>query len=192
MFWEQGYETTSIGDLEEKTGLDRSSLYHAFGNKRALFDGALRSYVENNINARLAGMRQPDAGVDTIVEFFAGMANVFRTDPRADRGCLMVNTIGELGARDPRTAEVGTAYRESFREAFGAALSQAACKGDVDAARSRRGAELLTAITMGLFVTARIDLADAAEVCDAVAAEVASWRARVNPTNRRRAEAEKR
>ena len=186
LFWEQGYETTSIGDLEEKTGLDRSSLYHAFGNKRALFDGALRSYVENNINARLAGMRQPDAGLDSIVGFFAGMATVCRTDRRADRGCLMVNTIGELGPHDPRAVEVGTAYRESFREAFGVALTQAARKGEVDGARSRWGPALLTAITMGLFVTARIDLADAAEVCDAVAAEVASWRARHGAANRRR------
>lgn len=40
LFWEQGYEKTSIGELEKKTGLDRSSLYHAFGNKHALFRAA--------------------------------------------------------------------------------------------------------------------------------------------------------
>ncbi len=40
----------------------------------------------------------------------------------------------------------------------------------------RGRADLLTATTMGLFLTARIDVADAATVCDDVVAEVASWR----------------
>ena len=36
LFWEQGYERTSIADLEERTGLNRSSLYTEFGSKRQL------------------------------------------------------------------------------------------------------------------------------------------------------------
>jgi hypothetical protein len=39
-------------------------------------------------------------------------------------------------------------------------------------------AELLTATVMGLFLTARIDLPDAAKTCDGIAAEVSSWRGR--------------
>jgi TetR/AcrR family transcriptional regulator, transcriptional repressor for nem operon len=176
LFWERGYEMTSIDDLEKKTGLDRSSLYHAFGNKHALFEAALRCYVEDNIDARLRGMRQADASLATVVSFFTGMAQAFRRDPRTARGCLMVNTIAELGSRDPSTVAAGAAYRDEFRAAFAAALSQAAARAEVDAKRTRSRAELLAAMTMGLFITARIDLADAAHVCESVAAEVASWR----------------
>lgn len=176
LFWERGYELTSIGDLEKKTGLDRSSMYHAFGNKHALFEAALSCYVEANIDARLDGMRRPDAGLAAVVSFFRGVAQAFRTDPRAARGCLMVNTIAELGSRDLYTVRAATGYRDRFREAFAAALVQAAAKGEVDSKRTRARAELLTATTMGLFLTARVDLADAAAVCDGVAAEVSSWR----------------
>jgi len=176
LFWERGYEMTSIDDLEKKTGLDRSSLYHAFGNKHALFEAALRCYVEDNIDARLGAMRQADASLATVVSFFTGMAQAFRMDPRTARGCLMVNTIAELGSRDPAAVAAGAAYRDEFREAFAAALSWAAAQGEVDPESTRPRAELLTAMTMGLFITARIDLADAADVCDSVAAEVASWR----------------
>jgi TetR/AcrR family transcriptional regulator, transcriptional repressor for nem operon len=176
LFWDRGYEMTSIGDLEVRTGLDRSSIYHAFGNKHTLFEAALRCYVEENIDARLGGMRQADAGLASVVTFFAGMAQAFRTEPRAARGCLMVNTIAELGSRDPRAVRAATDYRDRFREAFATALRQAAAQGEVDAERIRPRAELLTAMTMGLFLTARIDLVDATDVCNSVAAEVASWR----------------
>jgi AcrR family transcriptional regulator len=175
LFWECGYELTSIGDLEARTGLDRSSLYHAFGSKQGLFEAALRSYLKEAIESRLAGMRQPDAGIATIVAFFGGMAQTFRADPEHARyGCLMVNTLGELGSDEAHSA-LAKAYRDSFREAFGTALRQAAARGEVDAALVGPRASLLTAMTMGLFISARIDPVDAADVCQNVAAEVATW-----------------
>lgn len=176
LFWERGYEMTSIGELEKKTGLDRSSLYHAFGNKHALFEAALKCYVEVNLEARLVGMREGEAGLETVADFFTGMAETFRSDPRAGRGCLMVNSVAELGSRDTYMLRAAIGYRDKFREAFATALSRATGRGEVDGNRTRVRAELLTATTMGLFLTARIDLADAAETCEGIAAEVSSWR----------------
>ena len=186
VFWQHGYELTSIADLEERTGLDRSSLYHAFGSKQGLFEAALRSYLKEAIESRLAGMRQPDAGVAAIVAFFGGMAQTFRAHPeQASYGCLMVNTLGELGAQDAHSA-LAEAYRDSFRAAFGTALSQAAARGEVDSERVRPRANLLATVTMGLFISARIDPTDAADVCESVAAEVAAWRlGRVSRSPRR-------
>ena len=178
LFWERGYEMTSIGELEKKTGLDRSSLYHAFGNKHALFEAALECYVAVNLEARLADMREGQAGLATVVGFFTGMAATFRSDPRAGRGCLMVNSVAELGPRDSQVLRAAVAYRDKFREAFATALSRAAGRGEVDGDRTRVRAELLTATVMGLFLTARIDLPDAAKTCDGIAAEVSSWRGR--------------
>lgn len=71
---------------------------------------------------------------------------------------------------------MAVAYRDRLREAFAAALSHAAARGEVDAERTRPRAGLLASITMGLFLTARIDPVDAARVCDSAAAEVSSWR----------------
>ena len=175
LFWERGYEMTSIGELEKKTGLDRSSLYHAFGNKHALFEAALECYVAVNLEARLAAMRDGQAGLETVVDFFTGMAATFRSDPRAGRGCLMVNSVAELGSRDSQVLRAAVAYRDKFREAFATALRRATGRGEVDGDRTPVRAEMLTATVMGLFLTARIDLADAAKTCEGVAAEVSSW-----------------
>jgi TetR/AcrR family transcriptional repressor of nem operon len=176
LFWERGYEATSISDLEERTGLDRSSLYHAFGSKQALFEAALRCYTDK-FDDRLGGMLQSDAGLAAVVNFFTKMAQAFRADPeQATHGCLMVNIVAELGSRETHTARAGADYRDRLREAFAAALSQAAARGEVDAERIRPRADLLTSMTMGLFITARIGADDAADVCESVAAEVSSWR----------------
>ena len=176
-FAEHGPELTSIADLERRTGLDRSSLYNAFGSKDALFEAALRSYLEEGIEARLRPLRQPAAGLKTVVAFFVGMAQTLRANPaQAARGCLMVNAVAELGAQDPRTV-LGPSYRDAFRSAFSTALRQAAARGEISNHRVRARSRLLASLVMGLFVTARIDPADAADVCQDAAAEVRSWAA---------------
>jgi hypothetical protein len=86
----------------------------------------------------------------------------------------MVNAVAELGAQDARTALAGT-YRDAFRSAFLTALRQAAARGEISKNRVPARARLLASLTMGLFVTARIDPLDAADVCQDVAAEVRSW-----------------
>jgi hypothetical protein len=48
---------TSIGDLEERPGLDRTRLSHAFGRKHSLFEAALRSYLAEFVT-RLSALRQ--------------------------------------------------------------------------------------------------------------------------------------
>jgi AcrR family transcriptional regulator len=176
VFSERGVEMTSITDLEERTGLNRSSLYNAFGNKEGLFEAALCSYLEEGIQSRLGSLCQPSAGLNTVAAFFSGMGQTFRADPaRGERGCLMVNTVAELGSHDPRAA-LASSYRDAFRSAFRAALRQAAAHKEISEKRVRSRANMLASMTMGLFITARINPLDAAEVCDDVAAEVSSWR----------------
>jgi TetR/AcrR family transcriptional repressor of nem operon len=175
VFSEHGPELTSIAELEHRTGIDRSSLYNAFGSKQALFEAAVQSYLEVGIESRLSPLRQPEAGLKTVIGFFLGMSQTLRADPtQAARGCMMVNAVAELGAQDPRTALAG-AYRDAFRSAFLTALRQAAARGEISEKRIRQRARLLASLTIGLFVTARIDPIDAAEVCQDAAAEVKSW-----------------
>ena len=45
LFWEKGFEASSLSDIVEATGLNKSSLYNAFGSKSELFSTALERYV---------------------------------------------------------------------------------------------------------------------------------------------------
>src|ERR1700712_3386530 len=46
VFWRQGYEGASLGDLTDAMGINRPSMYAAYGNKEELFRKALARYAE--------------------------------------------------------------------------------------------------------------------------------------------------
>src|SRR5271168_2905013 len=52
-FWARGFESTSVKDLMERTGLTAASLYNAYGDKRAIFRAALDRYIEKSIGMRI-------------------------------------------------------------------------------------------------------------------------------------------
>ncbi len=176
-FWAHGYEATSIGDLEERTGLSRSSIYQAYGSKRVLFDAALQSYREDVFEMLLGPLKRAGAGLAEIVTFYRALAGWLRADPATTaRGCFMVNTMAELGSTDDEVTRVGNAHLRRLYSILSAALTEAAAPGPVDACEVDRRARVLSSTTMGVFVTARVDPGAAAATCDAVAAEVSSWR----------------
>jgi TetR/AcrR family transcriptional repressor of nem operon len=175
-FWARGYGGASIVDLELSTGLNRSSLYLAFGAKRGLFDAALDDYVESFIGPRVGAMEGASPGLPEVVGFFSGIKAYLLEDPDLSwRGCLMVNTIAELAGRDPEATLRGIAFRDQLRRAFTLALEGASVDGDGAQAAIRQRALMLTAATFGVWLTARLDPLDAAELCDAITAEVNSW-----------------
>jgi AcrR family transcriptional regulator len=185
LFWEQGYERTSIADLETRTGLNRSSIYQEFGSKRELFEAALECYADRVIADLLAGLRSgglrsgpgPEAGLDSVSALFRRLGELFRCDTAVSaRGCMMVNAIAELAARDDRVRAAAAAYRDRLRASFGSALAAAAAKGEIDPGTADARAHLLASALMGVWLSVRIDPVDASRLCTTVAHEVESWR----------------
>jgi TetR/AcrR family transcriptional repressor of nem operon len=176
-FWDNGYQRTALSDLEQRTGLNRSSLYHAFGSKRELFAEALDAYEDDVLDALIGPLESGHQGLEAITTFLSGVKEII-LDQRGEarRGCLMVNTIAELSARDEETTRRATAFRDRLRGAFANALARAAESGDVDDASVPRRSRFLTAGTLGIWLCARIDPLDAALLCEEVASEVMDWR----------------
>ena len=181
LFWEQGYERTSIADLEKHTGLNRSSIYQEFGSKRGLFGAALECYADRVIADLLAGVRDDRrSGLDAVIALFQRLAELFRCDVGlSTRGCLMVNAIAELAAHDQGVRTDAAAYRDRLRASFGAALARAASRGEIDPGLVEARAHLLAAALMGIWLSVRIDAADASALCQTVAGQVEIWRIRV-------------
>jgi AcrR family transcriptional regulator len=61
VFWRQGYEGASFSDLTEAMGINKTSMYKAFGNKRDLFDKALARYAEIDMAYARQALAAPTA-----------------------------------------------------------------------------------------------------------------------------------
>jgi TetR/AcrR family transcriptional regulator, transcriptional repressor for nem operon len=105
VFWERGYEATSIQDLLQAMGINRGSLYATFGDKQQLFLAVLDHYAEKVSTAMLDVLGDTDPR-RAIAQMFAVLLH--RTsDPRWPRGCLNTNTALECpGSGDAITRTV--------------------------------------------------------------------------------------
>jgi TetR/AcrR family transcriptional repressor of nem operon len=177
LFWSRGYEGTALGDVEAATGLNRSSLYQAFGNKEALFRAALDDYVRTFMGELLGPMESPTARPQDVQVFFGKLAARFSGDPaEARKGCLWVNSLAEFSSRRNPPEVHAAGYCARLSNAFHNALSSGG--GPVTGgghAIAQRRSRMLAATTFGLWLAVRIDPGQAAVVCDSVRAEVGSW-----------------
>src|ERR1700719_1378710 len=88
VFWRKGYEGASLSDLTKAVGVNRPSLYAAFGDKKALFRKALDRYLTGPADYTQEALKEPTARA--VVERLLQGAADLNTAPRNPGGCLMV------------------------------------------------------------------------------------------------------
>src|SRR2546426_4232070 len=88
IFWKKGYEGATLPDLTRAMGINRPSLYAAFGNKEALFRKAIDRYIEGPACHLGEALEEPTAR--KVVERFVRGSIDLVTDPRNPRGCFLV------------------------------------------------------------------------------------------------------
>lgn len=131
-FWRHGFAATSLDALTEATGLNRPSLYGAFGDKRALYLQALARYTAEALAAMgkaLAG-RPLREGLRRIYDF---ALKLYYPPDEAARGCLLVGTAATEAVDDEEIRRsLGEALR-AFDGAFEARISRAVAEGELPA-----------------------------------------------------------
>jgi TetR/AcrR family transcriptional repressor of nem operon len=154
-FWSRGYEATSIRHLVERTGIQRGSLYGAFGDKRRLFFAAIERYDRVMTARLLATLDAPGSGLGAIRRFF-GLKVALAQERGRPRGCLVTNSAAELASRDRGTASRVGATLGKLEAAFRRAVVRAQQAGEIDPARDARAlARFLTSSAQGLSVMAK-------------------------------------
>jgi TetR/AcrR family transcriptional repressor of nem operon len=130
VFWRKGYERTSVGDLEEETGVGRKSLYRAFRDKEDLFLAALGSYRRYMSDENLSPLMADDADAETIGSLLRKLASLGGT-PEGTMGCLICNTAVELGSDLPEASRHVEGYFRQIRTGMTHALEGAVAKGQI-------------------------------------------------------------
>jgi TetR/AcrR family transcriptional regulator, transcriptional repressor for nem operon len=102
LFWEQGYEKTSMQDLVKCMGIHRRSLYDTFGDKHTLFLKALDHY-NDSIRVRIENEVTKQESVKDGIRKLFEMVTVKNSEQPA--GCLLVNTAVELSLHDAQAAQ---------------------------------------------------------------------------------------
>ncbi|MBV7535413.1 TetR/AcrR family transcriptional regulator [Duganella sp. sic0402] len=96
VFWEKGYEGSSLPELTEAMGMNRPSMYAVFGNKENLFKLALERYGASHDPLFEAALQQPTAR-EVVEHFLRGNADA-QTEEENPHGCLVIN--GALACSD--------------------------------------------------------------------------------------------
>ena len=131
LFWERGYEGTSVSDLEAGLGIGRQSLYNAFGDKQTLYLKALERYTRHQgTEGPLQLLTAPDAGLGAIRAYLEELVAIGESTERP-RVCMIVNGITERAGTDPDTRLRCDRARRSTHAAFMNALMRARARGEV-------------------------------------------------------------
>lgn len=155
LFWQRGYEATSMDDLVSAMGVHRASLYATFGDKRALFWAALRRYHARMLDHCLESLHQPGSTRVVLANFFATWIDGAVADCQR-RGCLGTNATVELSPHDDLVAAETRAARDRMEQAFRQLLERGRAVGELATRHSPEvGARFLNAVWQGLQVLAR-------------------------------------
>ncbi len=175
VFWEHGYEATSLDALVAATGINVSSLYAAYGSKRGMFQAALVRY-EHHVGSALEALAAGSRGIDDVVRFVEWVRSGVSSDVQPS-GCLLVNTMVEFATQDQEIGEVTQRHRERVRRSLEAALTRAERSGEIEPHTGSTRAVLLQAAMFGALVTARSGaVVDADRMLRGLVAEVRRWR----------------
>jgi len=126
VFWTRGYEGASMAELSETMGINRPSIYAAYGNKEELFSKALARYMAGRVAYVAEAMQQPTA--KQAAEKFLTRSAEFLSNQHNPRGCMIA--IGSLfsGEGSEQVQRQLVAYRQGYEkllcERFDLAKSQ--------------------------------------------------------------------
>ena len=154
LFWDRGYEGTSVTDLIGRLNVHGTCLYRLFGNKEELYQEALDRYRRRRRDAAHRTLRsdRPLAAIrDLVMEWTEVLAS------SKGRGCFLVNAAVERLPYDERTEAVVHAFWTGMEDDLTTVLEQARADGSLPPGRDPRSiARFLIAVMQGVSVVGKV------------------------------------
>jgi AcrR family transcriptional regulator len=155
VFWEKGYEGTSLNDLTEAMGITRPSLYAAFGNKESLFRKALNLYETEKLAYIRRALEQPTARGVAETMLRGSVDNVMSVSSNEPHGCMGVITSVACGPESQSVREEVVKRGEAGKRALMERFDRAKAEGDLPASIDTEGLmRVLIAMLQGISVQA--------------------------------------
>lgn len=155
VFWNKGYNGTSLTDLTDGLGISRSSLYDTFGDKRQLYLKALDAYQQQYGNQLCALIRESvsaKAAIESLLNLVA--ADLLSDEQR--KGCFMVNAGIELAAHDAEVNNLICQSEQQLEQAFLKVIQQGQESSEISKAKDPQAiARFLGNTVKGMQVSAK-------------------------------------
>lgn len=156
LFWERGYEATSVSDLTDAMGIRPASLYAAFGDKKALFKEAVEAYGRSPEGAFMSNALAEEP---TAREAFARILNeaaAIYPDPSHPAGCLTISAATNVTPQDAEMETFLRDLRNTNLKRFEARLQQAQSDGELPPSADPKAlAHYFAAVIQGMSQQAR-------------------------------------
>ena len=132
LFWQNGYQATSMADIVRVTGLNTASMYKEFGDKNGLFEGVLQYYRKNIMAPRIEILtNSPNMkGVEAFLKNVVDGAT-----KETYRGCLMMNHLAQKHTISPDAMRLIEDFTTTTERLVEAALRNAQADGDLAAGK---------------------------------------------------------
>ena len=113
VFWEKGYMATSMQDIVDASGLNRSSIYNSFGSKEALYLEALKQYQIHQKSYTAACRACSPSAFQQLKAFFDNMIPSI-LDDKNPKSCFYLNAATELNSLDANAKQLLQGNKEQF------------------------------------------------------------------------------
>jgi len=156
VFWMNGYEATSMQDLVDAMGIQRGSLYAAFGSKQQLFLRSLERYGAVVVKQFLDILESKPSAVESIALFFTQLVeHIVTAGPF--RSCLVTNSAIERGLTDTATKQQVVRLLNALEKGFDQSLQRALSNGEISPDLDlTKVAQFLTCSMQGLLVMGKV------------------------------------
>lgn len=155
LFWKKGYSATSMKELERVTGLAITSIYNAYGNKRALFEKVLNYYLQNILFKFIEALDSADSPENALKAVLMEVIHL-HFNPSYPGGCLVVLSILESEQHDERSKNILISALNQLRDRILQRLEKDKENGEIALEKNILSiANHMTALITGMTTMAR-------------------------------------
>jgi AcrR family transcriptional regulator len=131
VFWDRGFAATSLDDLGEAMGMNRPSVYAAFGDKHELFVKTLRRYQEAGQDGLRRALAPQRPLRESLRDLFSMLLARYLSGEQVPRGCFMFTVAITEAVQDPAVRAVVADAMRAFDAAFEARFEIARHQGEI-------------------------------------------------------------
>jgi AcrR family transcriptional regulator len=147
-FWKTGFNGTSLDDITAATGMNKPSIYAAFGDKRGLYLEALKHYWQLVFTVMQKALEEDRPLDDALIRVYEGSLSIFFSGDGRPRGCFVIGTAVTEAVEDREIRDSLLAGLRSFDDDFEVRFRAARKKGELKRDADPEALAVLATATM--------------------------------------------